>query len=291
MNQSEEWTIARLLAWTTDYLEQHGSDSARLDAEVLLGHASSRPRIELYARFNELVDEDVRGQFRELVKQRAAGTPVAYLVGAKEFYSLSFRVTPDVLIPRPDTETIVLEALELLKQAGLANAKVLELGTGSGAIAICLAKYAKCEVTAVDISREALSIAAENATANKVDSQIEWIHGDLYDGLPADASFDLLVTNPPYVSEAEYEGLETSVKEFEPKHALVGGPKGTELIARIVTECGTHLKPGGWLLIELSPMIADACSQLTQAAEGWEQIELLKDLSGHARVLKAKRTG
>src|SRR5437762_8307666 len=177
---SESWTILRLLTWTTDYLKSHGSESPRLDAEVLLAHARGCERIMLYAAFNEVVAEDVRTKFRELVKRRAEGVPVAYLVGTREFYSLSFHVTPDVLIPRPETEFVVVAALDALKGSGfgvqgsgeIQNPKskiqnpplVADVGTGSGAIAVAIARHAPdCRVFATDISPAALAIAKGNA--------------------------------------------------------------------------------------------------------------------------------
>src|SRR5262245_54894920 len=165
---SESWTILRLLAWTTDYLKSHGSESPRLDAEVLLAHARGCERIMLYAAFDQVIDEAIRSKFRELVKRRAEGVPVAYLVGKREFYSLSFRVTPDVLIPRPETEFVVVAALDALKEISKSQVEnqplVADVGTGSGAIAVAIAKHAPhAKTVATDISSAALAIAKENA--------------------------------------------------------------------------------------------------------------------------------
>src|SRR5215471_7417879 len=156
MSQSEPWTIGRLLTWTTDYLKQHGADSPRLDAEVLLAEARGCKRIELYTAFAEIADEQTRTAFRELVRRRAEGTPVAYLVGKREFFSLSFRVTPDVLIPRPETETLIVRLLDLANQeiagVGQGETKILDVGTGSGIIPISAAKHLpNAQITAVDI--------------------------------------------------------------------------------------------------------------------------------------------
>src|SRR6188472_816205 len=159
----DSWTVLRLLTWTTEYLKSHGSESPRLDAEVLLAHARGCERIMLYAAFDEVVPDDVRAVFRELVRRRAEGTPVAYLVGKREFYSLDFRVTPDVLIPRPETEHLVIAVLDRLKADGQKPAQVADVGTGSGIIAICVAKQApQVQVTAIDLSPAALAIAEEN---------------------------------------------------------------------------------------------------------------------------------
>ena len=163
MAQSEVWTIGRLLQWTADYLKQHGSESPRLDAEVLLSHAAGCERIALYTRFDEEPEERVRGEFRQLVRRRAEGRPVAYLVGYREFYSMTFEVTPDVLIPRPETEFVVIEVLDLLKQPAFSDSPVrmADVGTGSGIIAVTVARHApQCRVTALDINPVALAVAA-----------------------------------------------------------------------------------------------------------------------------------
>src|SRR5438094_4731857 len=155
----ESWTVLRLLTWTTDYLKSHGSDSPRLDAEVLLAHARGCERIMLYAAFDQVIDESTRAKFRELVKRRAEGVPVAYLVGKREFYSLSFRVTPDVLIPRPETEFVVVATLDVLKEIPNPKSKIqnppliADVGAGSGAIAVAIAKHApQAQIVAIDIS-------------------------------------------------------------------------------------------------------------------------------------------
>src|SRR5437870_2051637 len=170
---SELWTVLRLLTWTTDYLKSHGSESPRLDAEVLLAHARGCERIMLYAAFDEVVSDDVRTKFRELVKRRAEGVPVAYLVGKREFYSLSFRVTPEVLIPRPETEFVVVATLDALKE--IQHPLVADVGTGSGAIAVAIAKHAPhARVVGIDINFAALAVARENAANHQVAERIEF---------------------------------------------------------------------------------------------------------------------
>lgn len=287
MTQTEAWTVARLLKWTEDYLAQQGSDSARLDAEVLLAHAAGGTRIELYARFQEVVDETVRGAFRGLVKQRAAGAPVSYLVGAKEFYSLRFEVTPDVLIPRPETETLVLEAIELAKRCSPPR-RAADIGVGSGVIAICLAKYADCKVVGVEVSPAALEVAQANAAAHQVADEIELRQGSLLEPLDASEQFELIVSNPPYVSQSEYEQLSPTVREYEPKQALLAGPNGDEVFRQLAGAATEHLAADGWLLVELSPMIIHQCAAYANEL-GYRDVEVINDLSGRARVLKAKK--
>ncbi len=215
MAETEVWTLGRLLTWTTDYLRKNGADSPRLDAEVLLAHVRNCPRIALYTAFDDVTGDDERKAFRELVKKRSKGAPVAQLVGYKEFYSLRLRVTGDVLIPRPETETLVVEALDFLK--GRSEPRVADVGVGSGAISVALAKHAaNCRITAIDISRAALEVAADNARRHGVDGRIEFHAGDLFTPLSAEWRFDAVVSNPPYVSSAEMQSLARDVRDFEP---------------------------------------------------------------------------
>lgn len=288
----EQWTIGRLLTWTTDYLKQHGSDSPRLDAEILLAEARGCQRIELYTSFDEVPDEAVREKFRESVRRRAEGTPVAYLVGHKEFYSLSFRVTPDVLIPRPETELLVVRLLDLAKErsaAGRGEPTIVDVGTGSGIIAVTTARsLPAARVTAIDISPAALSIARENAAAHGVAERIEFLESDLFAAVPAERRFDLIASNPPYVSSAEFVKLQKTVKDFEPRQALEAGPQGTEVIERLVAASIERLTPGGWLLMEISPMIETAARKLLESQPALELGPTIKDLSGQPRVLQAR---
>jgi release factor glutamine methyltransferase len=297
MADTDAWTIGRLLTWTTDYLRQQGSDSPRLDAEVLLAAVRGCPRIALYTSFDEVADETVRKAFRDLVRRRAEGMPVAYLVGYKEFYSLKFKVTPDVLIPRPETELLVVELLDRLKQrqslpdlAGSQPARIVDVGTGSGIIAICAARHApQCHVTAIDISPSALAVAAANVRQHGVEAQIDLREGDLLACLPAEPKFDIVVSNPPYVTTAEMQELPRDVKDFEPHLALAAGERGTDVIARLVPQAAERLAAGGTLLLEISPMIDNDVRQLVAADGRFDLEPTKKDLAGHPRVVQAKR--
>jgi release factor glutamine methyltransferase len=285
---AETWTIGRLLTWTTDYLKQHKSDSPRLDAEVLLAHARGCPRIQLYANFEEVADDGLRARFRELVKKRAEGMPVAYLVGKREFYSLDFKVTPDVLIPRPETEHVVIAALDFIKERSGGKTTVCDVGTGSGCIAICLAKHAAtAQVTAVDISPAALAVARENAAAHGVAEKIEFVESDLFAALPAERKFDVIASNPPYIPAAEYATLPAGVRDYEPRQALLAGNDGLEIIRRLLADANSRLQPNGMLVIELSPMLAEAAAALASGEYGYARVEILKDLAGQPRVLAA----
>ena len=195
------WTVRRILEWTIPHLKSHGSESPRLDAEILLAHARGCPRIQLYTNYDEPLTDTQRSTMRDLVKRRAAAEPVAYLVGHREFFSLDFQVTKDVLIPRPDTETLVVDAIEALKQQPAP--RVLDIGTGSGCIAISLAvNCPNATVTAIDLSPAALDIARANADKHKIGDRIRWLCGDLFAPLVADEQFDLVVSNPPYIASA-----------------------------------------------------------------------------------------
>ncbi|MEM9658533.1 MAG: HemK/PrmC family methyltransferase, partial [Planctomycetota bacterium] len=205
MSNDQPWTIGRLLTWTTDYLRERGAESPRLDAEVLLAHARRCQRIELYTAFEELADEELRTRFRALVRTRAGGQPVAYLVGSREFFSLSFEVSSEVLIPRPESEQLVVLGLDWLKQrqdrfSGTSPRppSIADVGVGSGVLAVCLAKhFSAAQVVATDVSKPALEIARRNAERHDVAERIELRHGDLFDGLSPEVRFDLIVSNPP----------------------------------------------------------------------------------------------
>jgi len=295
MSQAETWTIGRLLAWTTDYLKEHGSGSPRLDAEVLLAHARRCKRIDLYTAFDQPADDATRAAFRELVSRRAKAEPVAYLVGRREFFSLSFRVTRDVLIPRPETETLVVRLIDLAK--GLATAdpypRIADVGTGSGIIAISAAVHLPSwEVFGFDSSAEALKVASQNAVDHGVITRAYFLHSDLLvttPPIPPDRKFRIIASNPPYVSESELARLPPDVRDFEPRQALVSGPRGTEVIERLVSQAAQRLVPGGWLLIEVSPMIEAAARELLAKHGEYELGPTIKDHAGQPRVLQAKR--
>lgn len=287
---SEEWTIGRLLTWTADYLKKQGADSPRLDAEVLLAHARGCKRLDLYTAFGDMADDSLRTAFRELVRRRAQGTPVAYLVGHREFYSLSFQVTPAVLIPRPETEFVVIEALDRLKQGSATDPRVVDVGTGSGAIAVSIAKHApQAQVTAVDVSESALEVAGRNVAAHGLAERVELVLGDLLSSLPPDRKFEMIVSNPPYVTEAEYGSLAKDVKDYEPRLALVGGPEGTEIIERLVQQAAERLEVGGWLIMEISPMIVDKVKAIVERESRLQFSGVTKDLAGFPRVVIAQR--
>ena len=289
MASTEAWTVKRLLEWTTDFFKQKGIESARLEAEILLAAALKIKRIELYTNFDAEPAEDKRSVFRDFVKRRGTGEPVAYLVGFKEFYSLTFKVDRNVLIPRPETEQLVLEAIDILKSFPKGSTvTVCDVGTGSGAVAVTLAKHqpkplGNLTVHAVDLSRKAIAVAEENAKTHGVD--VRFVESDLLTAVSG--PFDMIVSNPPYVSATEYEALPNDVKNFEPKLALLAGPVGTEVIERLVAQATAKLNPAGRLLLEISPMIADRV--LAFMGSDWSDVLPCNDLAGRPRIISATK--
>lgn len=282
------WTVRKVLEWTTQHLQKHGSETPRLDAEVLLAHARKCRRIGLYTDYDQPLSDAVRAQMRELVQRRANAEPVAYLVGHREFFSLDFAVTADVLIPRPDTETLVLEVISLVK--GKAGARVLDLCTGSGCIAISVAKNCGAvKVTATDVSAAALAVARKNVETHQVGDRVELVSGDLFAAVPAGATFDVIASNPPYIPAAEIETLAGDVRRHEPRLALDGGGDGLDLLRRILAEGPRHLVPGGWLLVEFSPEQSARLCELARGVSEYDEVRVQNDLAGQARVLLARR--
>ena len=297
MTQAQVWTIGKLLEWTTDYLRKNGSESPRLDAEVLLAHARNCPRIQLYTSFADEPQEAERTAFREMVRRRSEGTPVAYLVGHKEFYSLDFIVGPDCLIPRPETEHLVVAAIDWSKSRLKSSAaessplRIADICTGSGCVAISVAKHIQgCEISAVDICPKALSIAASNITKHGLDGRISIWEGDLLDAIPNDGSnFDMILSNPPYVSEDEMKELAKDVCEHEPILALLSGPTGMEVSERLLEQAALRLRGGGVIILESSPMLVPKLEQHLQSQSHWSLKPTIKDLQGHARIIIAER--
>jgi release factor glutamine methyltransferase len=285
---AEEWTVRRVLDWTTAHLKQHGSETARLDAEILLAHARACRRIELYTRFDEPLTDVQRAVMRDLTKRRAKSEPVAYLVGHREFFSLDFRVTPDVLIPRPDTETLVVELLDAAKARE--SPRILDLGTGSGCIAIAVAvNLPSARVTATDVGDAALAIARENAAAHSVADRVRFLEGDLYAPLPEGEQFEVIASNPPYIAESERETLQNDVRRYEPHAALFAGPLGTEILFRIIDGAAARLTPGGTLLLEISPEQATAVRTRIDSMSAYEDVRVVKDAAGLLRVVRARK--
>ena len=300
---SDDWTIGRLVEWTRGFFDKKDIDQPRLEAEILLAHVLGAERIDLYLRYEDAVSEDERTAFRDLVRRRAGGEPTRYLVGACEFLSLAFKVTPDCLIPRPETEMLVEEVLHrrratpapLLEGGEAASpgpVTAIDLCTGCGCVAVGLAvRLPDCRVTATDISPAALAVARTNAEAHGVATRVTFIEGDLYDALDAaDAEpADFLLANPPYVAQGEWDGLPREIREHEPRDALVAGPDGTECVERILKGARAYLKPGATLLVEIGAGQGAKVTDMATAVRGLSGVGVLKDYAGLDRILVAGR--
>ena len=283
------WTVLELLRWTTDHFAERGIESPRLDAECLLAHALGSDRLRLYLDYEKPVEAEERGAFRELVRRRAGDRiPVAQLLGRKEFWSLGLEVTPDVLVPRPETETLVAAALEAFPDAD-AELRVLDVGTGSGAVALALAsERPKARVTASDLSEAALAVAERNAEALGLGDRVRFLAGDVFAPVEGEC-FDLVVSNPPYLAELEAEGLAPELGH-EPAGALFADDDGLAVLRKLVAGAPDHLDPGGWLVLEIAPAQAGRVREACDAA-GLRKIAVRRDLAGRERVVVARAGG
>ncbi len=266
--------------------------SPRLDAEMLLGHVLSLSRTELYSRSHEPVGARDLSHFRELIARRLEGVPVAYLVGWKEFYSRRIWVSPRVLIPRPETEILVEQSLEILSRQGLSAPRVLEIGTGSGALVVTLAlEHPLAELVAFDIDAAALEQARENLEYYRVGERVWLEQSDLFMALSDPTfCFDLIVSNPPYVGIDQGPRPEDSVVRYEPRRSLFSGSDGLELITRMVAQAPSYLNPGGCLLLECATFQAERVEALMQD-RGFQQTSLVPDLSGLPRAVYGRWEG
>ncbi|MBX6311715.1 MAG: peptide chain release factor N(5)-glutamine methyltransferase [Isosphaeraceae bacterium] len=284
----ERWTVGRLLTWTADFLKRKGSESPRLDAEVLLAEVLGWQRVQLYTHFEEEVGERARAQFRDLVRRRAEGCPVAYLVGRKEFFSLPLTVSPAVLIPRPDTETVVVTFLELFK--GHPGPLALDIGTGSGCIAIaCTSQHKTARFLATDISAEALAVAEANARKLGVADRIAFHQGDLYEPIAEAGPFDAILSNPPYIPTDVVPTLEPGVRDYEPHTALDGGSDGLRVVARLIEGAPARLKPGGYLILEIGTAQEEPVRALIAARPELKLAPTIRDAANHPRVVQATK--
>jgi release factor glutamine methyltransferase len=273
-------TIVEVLKLSADYLQKHGSDSPRLDAELLLAHALGVRRLDLYLRFDHPLAEPQLVAYRGLVARRGKGEPVAYLVGHREFMGLDFEVTPDVLVPNPDTEVLVQRAVAVAREQER-PLRVADVGTGSGCIAISIAHYApNTEVWASDISQAALDVAERNVGRHKLASRIHLQRGDLMASLAGD--FDLVCANLPYVAAGTKLPAEVTA---QPAHAVFADEGGAALVGRLLAVAPSRLRPGGRVLAEIDPAILDGV--VAAAGRGFAGHRVHRDAAGHERVIEA----
>lgn len=295
-----DWTVLRLLTWTQGYLQRSGLQEPRLSAELLLAKVLGCKRVDLYIRHDRLVRPEHLAAYRQLIKRAAEGEPIAYLTGQREFYSLSFKVTPDVLIPRPETELLVDAALAVAKKQRGSAVRMWDVCTGSGCVAVAAAKWASTlGVLATDISEAALGVAAENMKAHGLERAVYLAHADLLDSPkltatsqppPFDISgpYDVITANPPYVSQADMDHLPKDVLR-EPHVALTAGATGLEVIERLIAGVGKYLRSGGTFAMEMGLGQADRVHQLLKAAGHFQDIAILKDAAGIERTVVAVR--
>lgn len=282
----KNWTVIDLLKETQAYFARCGIGSPRLDAELLLAHCLGRDRLGLLLDFDCVLTPAELDRFRELVRRRAGREPVAYITGVKEFWSLPLAVSPDVLIPRPDTEVLVEEALAMARHAGTGSApRILDIGTGSGAIAIALAhELPEAAIVASDASGPALEAARRNARACGADN-ITFVKGD---GLSEPMTFDGIVSNPPYIPTAHIDALAPEIKNFEPRLALDGGPDGLAFYRAVIPQLPSHLNPRGFVAFEIGDTQAEAVAGMLQAAGAFCDVRLRRDYANSPRVMTAQ---
>lgn len=293
MDSAPAWTIRRVLDWTTAHFQKNNVDPARLCAEMLLAHVLNTPRIRLYTDLHRPLVETELGRLRELVRRAANHEPIQYLIGHAGFYGLDIDVTPDVLIPRPETETLVDRAIDHLKFVGPTEKRVLDLCTGSGCVAIALAKTLPgVTVVASDISLAAVDRARANVAKHKLDDRITIVCGDLFEPLtklPDARAFDLIVSNPPYIATKQIESLDRNVRDYEPRLALDGGEDGLDPHRKILAQAGKWLVPAGRAMLEIAFDQEDAALWIARNSPDFEDERVFKDLGGRPRVLSVRR--
>jgi len=317
----QTWTIQKLLNWVTEFLTGKGIDSPRLSAELLLSQVLGLKRIELYTQFDRPVAKQQLDRLHDLVKRAGQNEPIAYLVGKTEFYSLEINVTPDCMIPRPETELLVERAIEFLQTRPVRNSKmgdtvqkgstsngarpgtqfVCDLCTGCGCIAVAIAKnFPNARIIATDICDAALAVAAGNVEKHQLGDRITLLCGDLFDPIissldvdklvpDSDRGFDLIVCNPPYVSTAEYEKLDKKIIDYEPKVALFAGVDGLDIYRRIIEKAEEFLKPDAALMLEIGYAQGRAVKELLEQTGAFAEIKIEKDFNNNDRIATAKK--
>ena len=288
----DRWTILNLVQWTAGYFQSNGIDSPRSTAEILLAYALEITRIDLYLRYDQPMTPSELRRYKEFIRRRIRREPVAYIVGRKEFWSMPMQVNRHVLIPRPETECLVEQALaEISDQPLELPLSILELGTGTGAIILALAsEHPGHRYLALDHSVEAINVSRKNAAQQKLDSTVRFICADWFSSLvPRRARFDLIVSNPPYIRSADLDGLQPEVARYEPREALDGGPEGVDCLKQIIDTAPNYLKPGGVLILEIGYDQAQRVLQIAGNRKAYGGFQVKKDFSGMDRVVRMKR--
>lgn len=267
--------------------------SPRLNAELLLMFTLGVDRAYLFAHSERELNAEEQARYESAISERARGVPAQYITGHQEFWGMDLIVSPAVLIPRPETEHVIETVLELAAEDGVGgrerpphSVRFLDVGTGSGCIALALAKeFSQAEIHATDVSAAALEIARANAARHRLDHRIQFRQSDLLEGLNLD-DLDFVVSNPPYVGESEEDQVQLEVRKFEPRNAVFAGPTGVEVIARMIPQARSALRPGGWLIMETSGSMADKTKHLL---DGWDDVKIRPDLQSIPRVAQARK--
>jgi release factor glutamine methyltransferase len=289
--QSSAATVAETLRAGVQKLELAAVPSAPLAAELLLMHVLGRDRAWLYAHPEFAIDSAIREKFFSLTNKRASGTPTQYLTGNQEFWGLDFEVTPNVLIPRPETEhlieVILARTTESRRNAPL---RIADVGTGSGCIAVALVKeLPNAKLFATDVSPAALAVAARNAARHNFTDRITFVECNLLSGLPQHPPFDIIVSNPPYVARRDAATLPIDVRDHEPELALFAGEDGMSIYPPLIAQATAHLAEGGLLVLELGDGLFEQVGELLEASSGWTRVSATQDLAGIVRVISAIR--
>jgi release factor glutamine methyltransferase len=287
-----DWTIQKLLTWTTQYFIDKKIDSPRLSAELIIASVLSMSRIELYTQFDKPVPKDKLDRLHELVKRASGNEPVAYLIGKTEFYSIELEITNNCLIPRPETELLVERGIDFLRKRS-GKQLVCDICTGCGSIAVAIARnFPDADIIATDISDAALKTAERNVEKYGLQHRIKLLCGDLFDPLIPQidkSGFDLIICNPPYISAGELENLDKNVKDFEPKEALCGGIDGLDIYRRIAKKVDEFLKPGAALMLEVGYSQGQAVKDLLEKTGCFAEIKIEKDFHNNDRVVIAEK--
>ena len=297
MADHESWTIRRTLEWTRGYLERKGDEHPRLSSEWLLSAVTGLSRVQLYVNYDKPLERDELTQLHGLIERRAAGEPLQYVTGEMPFRHIVLTCAPGVLIPRPETEVlvdVVLEHLDVMPKGDGESARVLEVGTGTGCIACSIASERPgVSVVATDLSPDAVALAVRNRDALGLEDFVEVCEGDLAEGVDPSfmGAFSALVSNPPYIPTAVIDTLPNEVAGFEPHLALDGGADGLDVFRRLVDLAPEALAPGGLLACELFEDSLEAATAIVRSCDGWDDVRVVKDLTGRDRIIAATREG
>ena len=290
LEEEDVWTVLRMMRWSGEYLESKGVARGRLDGEHLLADVLGLERLELYLQFDRPLVAAELDRYRPLLKRRAKREPLQYILGRAAFRELDLRVDDRVLIPRPETETLVDEVLEWARAHASAESRALDLGTGSGAIALSLALEGPFGlVVATDSSEAALEIARRNAEAAALDEKVEFRLGSYFAPVSGAETFDVVVSNPPYIGDREARSLEPEVRDWEPADSLFAGPDGLRALRMIVAGVGRHIRPGGLLALEVGLGQAGPVMALLEDTGEYVDLSVRRDLTGRERMVLTRR--